>query len=192
MLDKINKGLNIFILVILGISFIFLLVSVVSGWVTDYKNSKNQVLSNEQIDIYVNDINKVIEDDETVDMSNLEIVKDYTLFYSLQDACENFLQYIIEQKYGTTYNIVTKEIKDNYSNFEYIDKMKGFEKNNLATINILDDPIVYTNRNNLLNAYKVGENSYICQVRNNAGDSFKLGIRINQKNNTYKVFYIEF
>lgn len=188
MLEKINKGLNIFIFVILVIAFIMLLISVVSGWISDYKASKNEILDNEQINIYVNDI----ENNEDTNLESAELVRDYTLFYSLQDACENFIEYLTEEKFGQTYNIVTSEIKAQYSNFEYIDKMKVFYKNNLALIEEEDNPILYTNRNNLLSAYKVSNNSYICQIRNNPGESFKLGIRLNPKNNTYKVFYIEF
>ncbi len=192
MFKQLNKGTNIIIIVVFALACLSFIINAIIGIF-----KKPELLNTDDITQYIITDNVVDENGNITKASN--IVKDYNTFYTLQDATENFIQYIVDQKFSQTYSVLSDEIKSKYSKSEYEDKIKVvYDKNFSVTYsdenikNGQDNGINnFNNSNNLVNLYKISENEYICETKNVHSKIFKLGIRL-ENNNTYKVFYIDF
>lgn len=191
MLKKIDLGTNIILLIIFIIAFIVFVVSAI-GLLFDKKES----LDIADIDNYIVKENVLDENDNIIKYSNL--VRDYATFYTLQDASENFLQYIIDNKYSQTYNVLSDEMKEKYSKKEYEENLKKlynerFSIDSLPKSTSGQDTEInnFNNSNNLVRLYKISDAEYICQTKDINSNIFDIGIRL-LSNNNYEVFYIQF
>lgn len=192
MFKQLNKGTNIIIIALFAIACVSFIVNAIIGIF-----KKPVLLNTDDISQYIITNNVVDENGKVTKTSNL--VRDYTTFYTLQDATENFIQYIVDEKFSQTYNILADEIKSKYSKSEYEDKIKSVYDKNFS-VEYTDENVKsgqdnginnFNNSNNLVNLYRISENEYICETKNVHSEIFKLGIRLENKN-TYKVFYIDF
>lgn len=191
MLNKMRSWLNIGILIIFIFAILyFIIVSIIGVF-----NPKKNVT----VDVAV--INKYMQ----VDFNKLDaeqknaIVKDYNLFFSLQDATENFIQYLTDGKYDNTYSVLATEMKSKYEKNDYVAKITEYTNNNFKARTYTDPETgklmtdydaIFNNASNLLRAYKVNDNSYLCVTKNANGEYIFIGIRTDSLNKKYNVFYL--
>lgn len=119
-----------------------------------------------------------------------KIVKDYSKFYTIQNAMENFVDCLLDGDYSESYSVLSNEMRSKYSKSEYIEKIESFSKKNFP----IDDPdTMFVNSNKLMNAYQISEGEeYIVEYNNYESKSIKFGIRLNTAKKEYTIFYIEF
>lgn len=191
MLKKINISTNIILVIIFIIAFIVFIISAIGEFF-----QKKGVIDTSNINKYIINENVIDETGNTIKAANL--VKDYNTFYSLQDASENFIQYVIDNKYSQTYNVISDEMRKKYSRKEYEDNIKKIynERFSIDSVNKntsgQDVEInSFNNSNNLLRVYKISDTEYICQTKDINSNTLDMGIRL-LNNNSYEVFYIQF
>lgn len=178
-----NKTIKFIIIVMFVVIVILLLVRFVGNLTSNYKDSKQTVVENsENIEDYI--VKEDIITDTEIKEANL--VKDYQIFYTLQNAFNNYIDALMNGKYSETYSITTQDIKSKYDRNTYTSKIKDFTE-----INFLSSDKPYVNSSNLKFLYKVKDNAYIGEIINVNGDLVKIGIITNTSEGTYKVFYID-
>ncbi len=178
-----NKTIKFIIIIMFVVIVILLLVRFIGSLTSSYRDSKQTVVENsESIENYI--VKEDIITDTEIKEANL--VKDYQTFYTVQNAFNNFIDALINGKYSDTYSITTQDIKSKYDRNTYIGKIKDFTE-----INFLSNDKPYVNSSNLKFLYTVKEDAYIGEIVNANGDLVKIGVILNRKDSTYKVFYID-
>lgn len=152
----------------------------------------------------IDNINQYIEKETTTENPNengstesnnmqideSKIVKDYSKFYTIQNAMENFVNCLISSDYAESYSVLSDEMKNKYSKSEYIEKVEKLQKENFP---VDDQDHIFINSNRLVNAYQISEGEeYIIEYSNAKSNLVKFGIRLNSTKNQYTIFYIEF
>ncbi len=208
MLDVLKdylKGLNkreILVLLLFAIFFIiFIFISLINAIFGGNKNTKQ---ANDLSNINSSNIVNYISNDTNLFDNSTEkstLVTDYTTFFSVQDALQNFIRYIMDEDYENTYKVLNVSLQNKYDKKSYLEKIKKFTEYNFLNadpnlpINKDEeiDFINYANVNNLLKLYKLNDydNCYLCDVININKDVIKIGIELNTINKTYNVFYLE-
>lgn len=186
MIEKINKNLKIVILFIFAIAVVyFIILSIVNSVKLSNEKKKSE--------IDIDNISSYIPTQEQIDSGEKEsiLVTDYNLFYTIQDATENFLQYLSDGKFDITYNILSAEMKKKYTKEQYMEKVSILAKESFITPDDPDEGI-FVNSNNLYRAYKIAENTYLCETKDKSKNIKKLGVKLFPYDKTYLVFYIEF
>lgn len=182
-LDKAKNGLNLFIIGMFIIAIIYFAISSIFNFFNQKKEeSKNLV------DINNIESNIITQEEAFTEDKDSNIVKDYNIFYALKSCTDNFLQYLVDGKYSETYTVLSNEFKNKYSKSDYVDKIKTFNEERI--MKETEEGKTYFG-NSLINAYEISDSIYICNVKDKNDKIFKIGIKLNTKNKTYKVFYIE-
>lgn len=194
-LKDLNNGLKFVILFFFIIAVGYFIFSVIE---LAFKGD-NEIITNvdiENINQYIekeseNDKNK--EDDsnkENLEIDESKIVKDYSKFYTIQNAMENFVDCLLDGNYAESYSVLSDEMKNKYSRSEYVEKVEKLQKENFP----VDDPdTVFMNSNRLVNAYKISDGEeYVIEYSNYKAKLVKFGIRLNTAKKQYTIFYIEF
>lgn len=183
MFKKIELGLNFFILAMLVISILY---AIISGIIGTFSKAKNEDIGKANVN-YGEEFVNIYSDNEEYLNGSEELVKDYSEYYTVKTAVDNFMLSLSKENYSELYSIVTAEIKDKYNKKEFNSKMKEYVSDNIS-----DEVLDNLGDVNVLNrVYKVSDSSYICELK--LEEKIKmLGITLNSKNMTYDVFYIEF
>lgn len=213
-LREVNNGLKIIILVFFVIAFGYFVFAAIG---LAFEEDEGEIVTNvdiDNIDKYItkdsesgngseSDSNNTDSTDNpgnTDDSSNVEnitkeideskIVKDYSKFYTIQNAIENFVDCLLDGDYTESYSVLSSEMKNKYSRNEYVEKIESFQKANFP----IDDPdTMFINSNKLMNAYQISEGEeYIVEYNNYESKTIKFGIRLNSTKKEYTIFYIEF
>src|SRR5574344_817464 len=135
----------------------------------------------------IDNIQKYIEEQNTNQIDESKLVKDYTNFYTIQDILEQFTDSVIDRKYSQTYKLLGNEMLKKYSKEEYIEKIKSFSNENLIE---KDPDVSYSNRNELKKLYKISDKNFLAEYCVSDGTTKRIGVRILEKNK-YEIFYIE-
>lgn len=139
-------------------------------------------------DIYdINDIEKYIKKENSEEIDDSKIVKDYTTFYTVQGIIEQFVNELINRKYSKTYSVLGKEMLKKYSKADYIEKIKEFSDANFIE---KDPDYSYSNVNELRRLYLLSDNYFLAEYEAIDGSTKKIGIRLLNQNK-YEIFYIE-
>jgi len=185
MKEKLNNSINIFIIVVFILAVVYGIYAIIKNAINNYNDrNKTFIESNENIEDYIIDVNENIMD-ENGEMKASNLVQSYSTFYTVQDALQNYIQYLIDQKYADTYSILSGDIRSKYSKEEYVQKIATYSETHFNTKN------GYVNNGKLRKAYEIKQNTYICDVENINGEMIRIGIALNPNSYTYKVFYIE-
>lgn len=140
--------------------------------------------NNTTTDIDYNTYYEYVTDNSKLNEENK--VKDYNTFLEIQDACDNYISYLMDKKYSSTYSILDDNMKNKYNRKDYIEKISKY-----TTTNFPDDnggEYSYKNNNNLNSAYKISDNNYICNINSINGNTY-IGVKMND-NNTYVITYV--
>lgn len=123
------------------------------------------------------------------DVYDSQVVKNYSKFYTIQNAMQNFVDSLIKGEYSDSYSVLSNEMKDKYSKKEYLEKIEKLQKQHFP----VDDPdYMYINNSKLMNATKISEaEEYLVDYMDVEGKTVKFGIRLNTDKKEYSIFYIE-
>ena len=179
MLKKFKENLDVtnkkIILILFLIALIYFIIYTINYLISN--NKVNNTVKNKEID-YTN-ISSYINDEN--------IVRDYNMYSSLNDATKNFLSYLQNSNYDLTYSIMDNEIKNKYDKNNYINKISAFSNKLFSMKNNTDEP---SSINDIVIAYKIDNNNYICSYDDQNNNLYNIGIRI-YPNNKYKIFYLD-
>ena len=182
-LNKLDLGMKFFIIAIFGIALIYCILSFVFDLFEGEK--KEELLDINNVDKYISIYS---EDTGETELDKDKLVKDYSTFYMLQSAVQNYINALIEGKYSKTYNIMSEEMKDKYSKAEYLKSVEEFTNNNFVNADSTYD-LDYC----LVRAYNIETLTYLCECRTlNADKNIRIGIKLNITDSTYTICYLDF
>lgn len=176
---NISKSKSIY-LFILAIIFIIAFLSFVVLCIDNIFFGSNQY--------DVNNIEQYIQkDDGSID--NSKLVKSYSEFHTIQEILQQYIDKLLNSEFDVTYNLLDKEMLEKYGKkSEYVKDIEAFRDNNLVLKNAND----YFERDNILkNLYKISPDEYIAEYKVVNDNVKKIGIRLDSRKKTYKIFYIE-
>lgn len=204
MLEKLkgfDNGVKIVILFIFMIALGYFIFSVIglafkgdeSEVITDVDidNIDQYLTSDSQNEVGIYDEQNTGNIEESIaKIDESKIVKDYSKFYTIQNAMENFVDCLLDGEYGESYSILSDEMRNKYSKKEYVEKAEKLQKERFP----IDHPdTAFMNSNRLMKAYKISEGEeYIIEYSDYEAKIVKFGIRLNTAKNQYTIFYIEF
>ena len=182
MFKKIDIGFSVVIFIVFIIAAIYLIIS----GIIDLFVEKKVDLGNANLKFAEEFVNVYKDDEEYINASNY-LVRDYNTYYSIQNAIDNLMLNISKEKYSDIYIILSEELKDRYTKEKFITGFKNFVKENITEKDIEDISDV----NLLEKAYKIENNSYLCELRFEKNTK-TIGLIFDEVNSQYKIFYIEF
>lgn len=176
MLEKIRSGLNLFILFMFVVAFIYGIVIIITNAINSEKINNMNPITTQNVDIYLTE--------------NYLLKTDYNTFFTLEDCIQDVITSLHDNKLSDVYNILIGDLKNTIGNdktklTEYYNKNFKYEfPDNMSFYG-------YQNVNNLKQVYKVDKNTYICVVTSiNESKLTKIGIKLIDSE-TYLVSYIE-
>jgi len=174
--------MKFFIIATFGIALIFCIVS----WITNLFGGKSE--NNKKIDI--NNIDKYVtiysEETGETTIDESKVVRDYTTFYTIQSALQNYIGALIDEDYSKTYSVLSDDMKQKYSKSEYVEAVKELVESELI------GGAKYNIANCLTKASLIDKNVYLCECKTIDNGSFNVGIKLNTSSYTYTIFYLEF
>jgi|GEM_PF-2174184 len=178
MLGKMKSGLNLFILFMFAVAFVYGIVAIIIN-AFNPKDIKYVSITTQNINIYTTDNNLLITD--------------YNKFYSLEACVQDVITALHDNKTSDVYNILKDDLKNKIGNDK--SKLTDYYNQNFK-FDITDDMTTsgYQNYNNLKQIYKVDngmDNMYICVVTSiNESKTTKIGITLIN-NTEYLISYID-
>lgn len=170
------KRYKTYIIVILFIlALLYFIITPISNLLI---SRKNNYISIEQINSYI----------KQEDVLNDKKVMDYNLFLELQDATENYISYLMIGKYDEAYSVLDYNIKNDYKKKDFMEKIDQYAQNNFPYDN--GGEYSFVNSNNMVEAYTISDNSFLCKTKNAKNEDIYIGIKINSTNHTYKICYL--
>lgn len=174
---KLKSMYSFVIFILFIIAILFFIIKVIIGL----------FVPEEKYDI--SNIEQYIQNEEGSGVDETKLVKSYTNFHLIQEILEQFIDALINNKYEETYKLLDSEMLSKYKNKdEYITKIKEFTSDNFI---IKDPDILFLNRNKLKKLYVLSNIDYLAEYETINGDIKKIGIRLDTKQQKYKIFYIE-
>lgn len=166
MLDKVRGGLNVFILFIFVIAFVYGIVMMIIN-LFNPKDVNKVSLSAQDVAIYSTDTNL--------------LRTDYSKFFAIESSIQEVITALHDNKISDVYNILTDDVKNKIGN----DKSKltdYYNKNFKYVVTEGLETDGYQNYNNLKKIYKIDNdnaNMYICVVTSiNESKTTKIGITL--------------
>lgn len=173
---KIKKILIIMISILLAFSLVFFIYNKIT---------------------YSISINKIQVDEANIkeNLENSKLVKDYSVFYSINSACKNYIQYVLSKDYAKTHTVLAPKYKRKMPITSYSSKMKKYKETHFLAA---DEG--YNIEKCLYKAYKYRDyknqkniqNMYICQIETGIkGEYLNLVIKLeNSGELKYKIWYV--
>lgn len=176
MLDKIRSGINLFILFMFVVAFVYAMVVMIYNAFNSDNIKNSNYISSQNIDIYTTEANL--------------IRTDYTTFFTLEDCVQEVIKGLHDNKTSDVYNILINDVKNVINK----DKSKLNEYYNANFKYDIPDGMSYLgyqNVNNLKQVYKVEDDVYICVVTSlNDKKSTRIGIKLIDSE-TFLVSYLD-
>lgn len=117
-----------------------------------------------KIKITEESINEIIE--------NGNLVRDYSTFYSINSACQNYLEYALSNKLPQTYQVFAKNYTKNLSLINYTSKAKKYIESHFWAV---DENYNLDNALHKAYFYKTDDfvrNIYVCQLNTGVEDEY--------------------
>lgn len=182
-LNKLDLGMKFFIIAVFGIAVIYCILSTVFGLFKDDK--KEEKLDIDNIDKYISIYS---EENGKNEVDKTKLVKDYSNFYTVQSAVQNYIDTLIDGKYSKTYNILSEEMKEKYSKSEYVKNIEKF-----TTTYFVNDDSTYDLDYCLVRAYNIESLVYLCECKTlDENKNINIGIKFNISDSTYTICYLDF
>lgn len=182
-LDKLDLGAKFFIIAVFGIAVIYCILSTVFGLFKE--DSKKEKLDINNINSYI-----LIYSEETGnnEIDKSKIVRNYSDFYTIQSAIQNYITALIEGEYSKTYDILSDEMKEKYSKKEYYSNVEK-----LTTTYFFSSDSTYDLEYCLVRTYNIKPSIYLCECKTLSEEkNINIAIEIDNYDSTYKICYIDF
>ena len=174
--NKINFWQTVIIFIIFMIALLFFIIQVIIDLF-------------DKTPTYNNNIEQYIQKKDTDEIDESKRITNYSNFYTIQGILEQFVNCLVCNQYDDAYKVLDKEFLYNFKNKkECLEYLKNYTKENFV---VLEDYQYFVNTNKLKKLYLLNLNDYLAEYINKNGDLIKIGVRVEPKQRTYSIFFME-